>query len=53
MAMNGHPVDKIKILVLGGTWSSYPRAYQQVQWLTKASFFLRAALLLIGMLHIK
>ncbi|KAF8821194.1 elongator complex protein ELP3 [Cardiosporidium cionae] len=25
---NGHVVDKIEILVLGGTWSGYPRAYQ-------------------------
>lgn len=24
----GHPVDKIELLVLGGTWSSYPRDYQ-------------------------
>ena len=29
LAMNGHPVDKIEILVLGGTWSSYPEAYQE------------------------
>jgi ELP3 family radical SAM enzyme/protein acetyltransferase len=26
---NGHPVDKIELLVLGGTWSSYPHAYQE------------------------
>lgn len=24
----GHPVDKIELLVLGGTWSSYPKEYQ-------------------------
>lgn len=24
----GHPVDKLEVLVLGGTWESYPRAYQ-------------------------
>ncbi|MEE2787210.1 MAG: tRNA uridine(34) 5-carboxymethylaminomethyl modification radical SAM/GNAT enzyme Elp3 [Myxococcota bacterium] len=24
----GHPVDKVELIVLGGTWSSYPRAYQ-------------------------
>ena len=24
----GHPVDKIEILVLGGTWSEYPPEYQ-------------------------
>ncbi|CEL91799.1 unnamed protein product [Vitrella brassicaformis CCMP3155] len=26
---NGHTVDKIEILVLGGTWSSYPTSYQE------------------------
>lgn len=25
---NGHVIDKIEILVLGGTWSGYPRDYQ-------------------------
>lgn len=25
----GHPVDKIELLVLGGTWSSYPADYQE------------------------
>ncbi|OII74687.1 uncharacterized protein cubi_00240 [Cryptosporidium ubiquitum] len=25
---NGHIIDKIEILVLGGTWSGYPREYQ-------------------------
>ena len=25
----GHPVDKIELLVLGGTWSSYPTACQE------------------------
>lgn len=25
---NGHTADKIELLVLGGTWSSYPRDYQ-------------------------
>jgi histone acetyltransferase (RNA polymerase elongator complex component) len=29
LAMNGHPVDKIELLVLGGTWASYPQAYQE------------------------
>jgi len=24
----GHPVDKVELLVLGGTWSSYPEAYR-------------------------
>eukprot|EP00638_Chattonella_subsalsa_P009222 CAMPEP_0117757264 /NCGR_PEP_ID=MMETSP0947-20121206/14620_1 /TAXON_ID=44440 /ORGANISM="Chattonella subsalsa, Strain CCMP2191" /LENGTH=604 /DNA_ID=CAMNT_0005577109 /DNA_START=68 /DNA_END=1882 /DNA_ORIENTATION=+ len=26
---NGHPIDKIEILILGGTWSEYPRLYQE------------------------
>ncbi|KAL0583254.1 hypothetical protein ABG067_006862 [Albugo candida] len=30
LAMNGHPVDKIELLVLGGTWSSYPHEYQEM-----------------------
>ena len=25
----GHPTDKIELLILGGTWSNYPRPYQQ------------------------
>ena len=25
----GHPVDKIELLILGGTWSAYPRDYQE------------------------
>jgi elongator complex protein 3 len=29
----GHPVDKIELLVLGGTWSSYRRDYQE--WFVK------------------
>lgn len=28
LAAIGHPVDKIELLILGGTWSAYPRAYQ-------------------------
>jgi elongator complex protein 3 len=24
----GHPTDKIELLILGGTWSAYPRGYQ-------------------------
>ena len=27
--INGHPVDKLEIIVLGGTWSSYPLDYQE------------------------
>ncbi len=26
---NGHPVDKIELLILGGTWSSYANDYQE------------------------
>ncbi|MBR58470.1 MAG: tRNA uridine(34) 5-carboxymethylaminomethyl modification radical SAM/GNAT enzyme Elp3 [Myxococcales bacterium] len=26
---NGHATDKIELLILGGTWSSYPRSYQE------------------------
>jgi elongator complex protein 3 len=26
---NGHPTDKIELLILGGTWSSYPHKYQE------------------------
>uniref|UniRef100_A0A7S2SI95 tRNA carboxymethyluridine synthase n=1 Tax=Mucochytrium quahogii TaxID=96639 RepID=A0A7S2SI95_9STRA len=29
LAMNGHPVDKIELLILGGTWASYPVGYQE------------------------
>ena len=32
----GHPVDKIELLILGGTWSSYPRDYQE--WFVKRCF---------------
>jgi ELP3 family radical SAM enzyme/protein acetyltransferase len=28
LAQNGHPVDKIELLVLGGTWESYPTPYR-------------------------
>mmetsp|Transcript_6372 Transcript_6372/g.8976 ORF Transcript_6372/g.8976 Transcript_6372/m.8976 type:complete len:569 (+) Transcript_6372:436-2142(+) len=28
LAANGHPVDKVEVLVLGGTWSSYPLDYR-------------------------
>jgi len=24
----GHPIDKIELIILGGTWSAYPRKYQ-------------------------
>uniref|UniRef100_A0A7S2SYY0 tRNA carboxymethyluridine synthase n=1 Tax=Chloropicon primus TaxID=1764295 RepID=A0A7S2SYY0_9CHLO len=29
LAQNGHPVDKIEIIVLGGTWASYPEEYRE------------------------
>ncbi|MFK7804790.1 MAG: elongator complex protein 3 [Anaerolineae bacterium] len=32
----GHPTDKIELLILGGTWSSYPRDYQE--WFVKRCF---------------
>jgi elongator complex protein 3 (tRNA carboxymethyluridine synthase) len=28
----GHPTDKVELIVLGGTWSAYPEAYQR--WFT-------------------
>ncbi len=27
--VNGHPVDKVELLILGGTWSSYPMEYRE------------------------
>ena len=32
----GHPIDKIELIVLGGTWSSYPESYQF--WFVKQCF---------------
>ena len=32
----GHPVDKIELLILGGTWSSYRRDYQE--WFIQRCF---------------
>ena len=29
LTLNGHIVDKVEILILGGTWSSYPEYYRQ------------------------
>jgi ELP3 family radical SAM enzyme/protein acetyltransferase len=26
---NGHPIDKLEVIVLGGTWSEYPLEYQK------------------------
>lgn len=33
---NGHRVDKVELIVLGGTWSSYPEGYQV--WFIKRCF---------------
>ena len=33
---NGHPADKIELIFKGGTWSSYPIAYQQ--WFIQQCF---------------
>jgi elongator complex protein 3 len=33
---NGHPVDKVELIVLGGTWSSYPEDYQR--WFLQQCF---------------
>ncbi|HEX6269401.1 MAG TPA: tRNA uridine(34) 5-carboxymethylaminomethyl modification radical SAM/GNAT enzyme Elp3 [Anaerolineales bacterium] len=32
----GHPTDKVELLILGGTWSSYKRDYQE--WFVKRCF---------------
>jgi len=32
----GHPTEKIELLILGGTWSSYPRDYQE--WFIQRCF---------------
>ncbi len=36
LQMNGHATDKIELIVLGGTWSAYPKNYQY--WFTKECF---------------
>jgi ELP3 family radical SAM enzyme/protein acetyltransferase len=36
-ALNGHPVDKIEVIVLGGTWDSYDINYQR-EFITKVYF---------------
>lgn len=33
---NNHPTDKVELIVLGGTWSAYPRRYQN--WFIKRCF---------------
>jgi elongator complex protein 3 len=32
----GHPIDKVELLILGGTWSAYRRDYQE--WFVKRCF---------------
>ncbi len=32
----GHPTDKVELLILGGTWSCYPRRYQE--WFVRRCF---------------
>ena len=34
--LNGHSVDKVELLILGGTWSFYPESYQL--WFVKRCF---------------
>ncbi len=36
LAANGHPTDKVELIVKGGTWSSYPWDYQR--WFIKRCF---------------
>jgi len=36
LARNGHPTDKLELIVLGGTWSSYKKSYQT--WFIKRCF---------------
>nr|MBN1228164.1 tRNA uridine(34) 5-carboxymethylaminomethyl modification radical SAM/GNAT enzyme Elp3 [Anaerolineae bacterium] len=36
MQRTGHATDKIELLILGGTWSSYPRDYQE--WFVRRCF---------------
>lgn len=35
-ARNGHPIDKIELIVMGGTFTAYPRAYQR--WFVARTF---------------
>ena len=36
LALTGHSTDKIELIVLGGTWSTYPKKYQT--WFIKRCF---------------
>ena len=33
---NGHPIDKVELRIIGGTWSCYPKQYQT--WFVKECF---------------
>ncbi|MBK6686796.1 MAG: tRNA uridine(34) 5-carboxymethylaminomethyl modification radical SAM/GNAT enzyme Elp3 [Deltaproteobacteria bacterium] len=33
---NGHPIDKVELIILGGTWSSYSESYQR--WFIRRCF---------------
>ena len=37
LIINGHPIDKIVVLILGGTWSFYPREYRE--WFNRKLFY--------------
>jgi elongator complex protein 3 len=43
----GHPTDKIELLILGGTWSSYKRDYQE--WFVRRCFEAMNALALASL----
>jgi elongator complex protein 3 len=36
LKLNGHPTDKIELRIIGGTWSFYPKKYQN--WFIKKCF---------------
>ena len=36
LEMTGHPTDKIELIILGGSWSAYPKKYQT--WFIKKCF---------------
>lgn len=36
LQLNGHPTDKIELIVKGGTWSAYPKKYRE--WFIKRCF---------------
>ena len=36
LEMEGHPTDKVELRIVGGTWSYYPKKYQE--WFVKRCF---------------